>query len=225
MDYSMSESSPVSWSLLIFLSLKSVTLSNHLIFFHPLLLSSVFPSIRDFYSELSLCIRWPKYWSFSISPSNEYWGLILFRIVWFELLIVQGTPGVSSKTTVQKHQVFGAQPSLWSSCHIHTWLLEKLWLWLYRPFLVKWCLCFFFNMLSRFVIACLPRSRRLLISWLQSPSTVILELKKIKAVTASTFSSSVCHEVMRPEAVFFVFWMLSFKPAFSLSSFPLIKKL
>ena len=80
-------------------------------------------------------------------------------------------------------------------------------------------------MLPRFVIACLPRSRRLLISWLQSPSTVILELKKIKSVTASTFSSSICDEVMRLDAMISVFWLLSFKPAFSLSSFTFIKRL
>ena len=84
-------SSPVSWSLLIFLSLKSVMLSNHLIFCHPLLLSSVLSSSRDFSTESALCIRWPKYWSFSISPSKEYSGLILFRIDWFELLAGQGT--------------------------------------------------------------------------------------------------------------------------------------
>ena len=86
---------------------------------------------------------------------------------------------VFSNTTVQKHQFFGAQLSLWSNSHIHTWLLEKPLLWLNRPLLAKWCLCFF-NMLSRLVIAFLPRSECLLISWLQSPSAGILEPKKIK---------------------------------------------
>ena len=103
----------------------------------PLLLSpSIFPSIRVFSTESALHIRWPKYWSFSfsISPSNEYLGLIFFRIDWLDLLAVQGTLSrVFSNTTVQKHQFFSAQPSLWSYSHIHTWLLEKPYLWLDRP--------------------------------------------------------------------------------------------
>ena len=97
---------------------------------HPLLplllLSSVFASIRVFSNESALCIRWPKYWSFRISPSNEYSGLISFRIDWFDLLAVQGTLSrVFSNPAVQKHQFFGTQLSLWSSSHIHTWLLKK----------------------------------------------------------------------------------------------------
>ena len=91
--------------------------------------ASIFPSIRVFSNESVLCIRWPKDWSFSfsISPSNEYSGLISFRLDGFDLLAVQGTlkKRVFSNTTFQKHQFFSAQPSLWSSCHIHTWLLEK----------------------------------------------------------------------------------------------------
>ena len=93
-----------------------------------LLLPSIFPSIRVFSKESALCIRWPKYqsFSFSISPSNEYSRLTSFRIDWFDLLAVQGTLlRVFSSTTVQKHQFFSAQPSLWSNSHIHTWLLEK----------------------------------------------------------------------------------------------------
>ena len=103
-----------------------------------------FPSIRGFSNELSLHIRWPKYWSFSfsISPSNEYSGLIFFRIDWFDLPGVQGLSRIFSSTTIQKHQFFSAQPALWSNFHIHTWLLEKLHLWLYGPSLAKWCLCF-----------------------------------------------------------------------------------
>ena len=98
----------------------------------PLLLPSIFPSIRVFSNELTLRNRWPKYWNFRISPSNEYSGLITIRIDWFDLLAVQG---VFSNTTVQKHQFFGAQPSLWSSSHIHRWLLEKPKLWLDGPLL------------------------------------------------------------------------------------------
>ena len=99
--------------------------SNHLILCH--LFSSclqILPSIRVFSNESAHHIRWPKYWSFSISPSNEYSELISFRIYWFDLLAIQGTR-VFSSTAVQKHQFFSTQPSFWSSSHIHTWLLEK----------------------------------------------------------------------------------------------------
>ena len=112
------------WSLLKLMSVESVTPSNHLILCHPLLLlPSIFPSIRVFSSQSVLRIRWPKYWSFSfsISPSNEYSGLISFRMDWLELLAVQGTlKSLLSNTTVQKHQFFGSQLSLWSNSHIHT---------------------------------------------------------------------------------------------------------
>ena len=107
--------SPPPQSLLKLLSIKSVIPSNHLILCHLLLLlPSIFPSIRVFSSESLLCIRWPKYWSFSssISPSNEYSGLISFRIDWFDLLAVQEVLRVFSNTTVQKHKFFGAHPSL-----------------------------------------------------------------------------------------------------------------
>ena len=113
-----------SQSLLKLMSIESVMPSNHFILCPPLLLlPSIFPSIRVFPSESVLCIRWAKYWSFSfnISPSNEYSGLISLRIDWFSLLAVQGTlKRVFSSTTVQKHQFFGAQLSLWCNCHIHT---------------------------------------------------------------------------------------------------------
>ena len=127
-------------------------------------------------------------------------------------------------TTVQRHQFFGSQPSLWSNSPIHTWLLEKPQLWLDRTLSARKCLCLF-NMLSRFVIVFLPRSKRLLILWLQLPSAVILELKKIKSLTTSTVSPSICHQVMGPNAMIFVFWMLNFKSNFSLSSFTFIKRL
>ena len=117
-----------SWSLLKHMSIESVMPSNYLIICRPLiLLLSIFPSIRVFSNESVLHIRWPKYWSFSFSirPSNEYSGLISFRMDWLDLLAVQGTLRVFSNMTAQKHQFFNAQPSLCSSSHIHTWLLEK----------------------------------------------------------------------------------------------------
>ena len=110
------------------MSIESVMPSNHLILCHPLLLlPPIPPSIRVFSNESVLCIRCPEYWSFSfsISPSNEYSGLISFRIDWFDLLAVQRLSRVFSNTTVQKHQFFATQLSWWSNSHIHTWLLEK----------------------------------------------------------------------------------------------------
>ena len=110
------------------MSIKSVMPSNHLIFCIPLLLLlSICPSIRVVPNESVFCIRWPKHWSFnfSISPSNEYSGLISFRMNWFDPLAVQGTLKSLLQHTVQKLQFFGAQPSLWSNSHIHIWLLEK----------------------------------------------------------------------------------------------------
>jgi len=111
-----------SWSLLKLMSIESVMDSNHLILYHPLLLPSIFPSIRVFSNESVLCIRWPKNWSFrfSISPSNKYSGLVSFRIDWFDLLAVQGT----LKSLVQHHSskasILGGELSLWSNSHIHT---------------------------------------------------------------------------------------------------------
>ena len=109
------------------MSIDSVMVSNNLIFCCPLLfLPSIFPSIRVLSHESALSIRWPKYWSFSVSPSNEYSGLISFRIHWFDLFAVQGTlkKKVLSKT-IQKHQFFGAQPSLWSNSHITLLRLDE----------------------------------------------------------------------------------------------------
>ena len=115
-----------SLSFFSFMSVESVMPSNRLVLCCPLLLlPSVFPSIEVFFNESALHIRWPKYWSFSISPPNEYSGLISFRIDWFDLLAVKGLSRVFSNTTVWKHQFLGAQLSLWPNSHIHTWLLEK----------------------------------------------------------------------------------------------------
>ena len=129
--------------------------SNHLILCSPLLLlPSIFTSIRLFSND-ALCIRWPKYWSFSfnISPSNEDSGMISFRIDWFDLPTVQGswTPHSSRdlwSTTIQKHHFFGTQPYLWSNSHIPTWLVEKPKRWLYKPLLAKWSLCFLIHCLG-----------------------------------------------------------------------------
>ena len=131
------------WSLLKFMSIESVMPSNHLILCHPLLiLPSIFPSIRVFSNESLLRIRWSQYWSFSISPVNEYLGLTSFKIDWFDLLVSKGLSRVFSSTTIRKHQFFGAQPFLWSNSLIHTWLQKKPQLWLYTPLSAKWSLCF-----------------------------------------------------------------------------------
>ena len=186
--------------------------SSHLILYHPLSpFPSVFPSISVFSNESALPIRWPKYWSFSfsISPSNEYLGLVSFKVNWFDLLLSKALSRVLSSRTVQKNQFVGTQPSLWSDDHIHTWLLEKLKLCLLWTFVDK-VMSLLFNMLSRFVIAFLPRSKRLLISWLPLSSSVILEPKKMRSVTVYIFSSSLCQEGMRPDATIFVLWMLKF---------------
>ena len=141
---------------------------------------------------------------------------------WFPLgltglfpLLSKGLSRVFSNTTVQKHQLFSVQPSLWYNSHLCITTRKNIALSI-GTFVSK-VMSRLFNMLSRFVIAFLPRSKHLLMSWLQSRSTVILEPEKIKSVTASTFAVSVCYEVMGPDAMILVFWMLSFKPAFSLS--------
>ena len=116
----------VSWSLLKLMFTESVMPSNHLILCHPLLLLPwIFPSLRVFSSESVLRVRWPKCWSFSISPSNKYSGLSSFRIDWFHLLAVQGTLKSLLQHHSSKASILQCQPSLWSNSHIHTWLLEK----------------------------------------------------------------------------------------------------
>ena len=191
----------------------------------PLLLPSVFPSIRVFSNELTLCITWPKYWnfSFSISPSKEYSGLISFRTDWFDLLAVQGI----FKGLLQHHS--SKAPILRCSAFFiiqlsHPYMITGKSMALTILTFVGKVMSLLFNTLSRLVIAFLPRSKRLLISWFQSPSAVILEPKKIKSVTVSTFFPPICHDMMGPDAMILVFWMLSFKPAFSLSSFTFIKR-
>ena len=175
--------------------------SNRLVLCCPLfLLPSIFLSTRVFSSELVFRIRWSKYWSFSfnISPSNEYSGLISFRIGWFDLLAVQGILKSPLQHHSSKHQPLALSllygPTLTS---IHDY-------WKGHSFdqmdLCWQLMSLLFNMLSRFVIAFFPRSKHLLISWLQSPSVVILEPKKIKSLIVSVVSPSICHEVMGPDA-------------------------
>ena len=159
------------------MTIRSVMPSNHLILCHPLLLStSIFPSIRVFSNESVLHIRWPKYWSFSfsISPSNEYSGLIYFRMDWLDLLAVQGTlksllQHHSSKASIFQYSAFFiVQLS-------HSYITTGKTIALIRWTFVSTVMSLLFNMLFRLVITFLPRSKHLLISWLQSPSAVILE--------------------------------------------------
>ena len=198
-------------------------ISNLVLWCPLLLLPSIFPSIRDFSNESAIGIRWPKYWSFSfsISPSNEYSGLISFRIDWFDLLAVQGTlrslfQHHSSKASIlwcfAFFMVQFSQPYLTTGKTVD---------WLYGPLLAE--LPLLVNTMPRSVTAFLPRSNHLLISRLQSPSTVILEPKKRISVTTSTFplpsawiNGAGCHGI---------FLIFSLKLAFSLCSFTLIKRL
>ena len=170
-------------------------LSNHLILCCPrLLLPSMFPSIRVFSNESALCIRWPKYWSFSISPSSENSGLISFRMNWFDLLAVQGT----LKSLLQLHSLKASvlQCSSFFMVQLsHPYMTTGKTVALTIRTFVSQVMSLLCNMLSRFFITFLPRSKCLLISWLQSPSTVLLEPKKIKSVTVPTFSTRICHEV------------------------------
>ena len=179
--------------------------SNRLILCCPLLLPSIFPSIRVFSNELALCIRWPKYWSFgfSISISNEYSGLISFRMDWSDLLVVQGTLKSFLQHHSPKASVFQHSASLYSNSHPHMTTGKTIAL-TRRTFVGK-VMFLLLNMLSSLVITFRPRSKRLLISWLQSPSAVILELQKIKSDTVSTVSPSISHEVMGPDAMIFIF--------------------
>ena len=205
---------------------------------HPAISSSVvpfsscpqsLPASRVFSNESALRIRWPKYWNFSftISPSNEHPGLISFRMDWLDLLAVQGTlksllQRHSSKASIFQFSAFFIVQL--SHPHMTTGKTIALPRWTF----VGKVMSLLFNMLSSLVITFLPRSKHLLISWLQSPSAVILESKKkkvIKSDTVSIVSPSISHEIMGPDAMILVFWMLSFKPTFSLFSFTFIKRL
>ena len=186
--------------------IESVMPSNYLILFRPLLfLPSIFPSIRVFSNESALRMRRPKYWSFSfnISPSNEHPGLISFRMDWLDLLAGQGT----LKSLLQHHS---SKASILQHSAFFTVQLSHPYMTTGKTALTRWTfvgkvMSQLLNMLSRLVITFLPRSKRLLISWLQSPSAVILEPRKIKSATVSPVSPSISHEVMGPDAMIFVF--------------------
>ena len=197
----------VSRSLLRSKFIESVIPSNHLILCHPpFLLPSIFPSIRVFSDESAIRIRWPKYWSFqkkkqtkywsfsfNISPSSEHPGLICYRMDWLDLLAVQGTlkslQHHNSKASILQYSAFFVvQLSYPYVTTGKTIALTR------RTFVDK-VMSLFFNMLSRLEIALLPRSKRLLISWLQSPSAVILKTLQKKSVTVSIVSPSICHEM------------------------------
>ena len=201
--------------------------SSHLILCHPLLLlPPIPPSIRVFSNESALYMRWPKCWSFSfsISPSNEHPGLISFRMDWLDLPAVQGTLKSLLQHHSSKASIFRCSAFLTIQLS-HPYMITGKTIALTRWTFVDKVMSLLFNMLSRLDITFLPRSKRLLISWLKSPSAVILEPKKIKSDTVSTVSPYTCHEVMGLDAMILVFRMLSFKPTFSLFSFTFIKKL
>ena len=195
-----------SQSLLKLMSIELVMPPNHLILCHPLLLPpSIFPSNRVSSNESGLHIRWPKYWSFSfnISPSNEHPRLISFRMDWLDLLAVQGT----LKSLLQYHS--SKASILWRSPFFIVqlsppYMTTETTIALTRRTFVGKVMSLLLNMLSSLVITFLPKSKRLLISWLQLPSAVNLDTKKIKSVTVSIVSPSICHKVVRPDAMILV---------------------
>ena len=213
----------ISLSLLKLMSIELVMPSNYLILCCPLLLlPSIFPSIRVFSNESALCIRWPKYWSFSIRPASECSGLISFRINWFDLLAVQGTlksllQHHSSKASILRRSAFFIVQLSHSYMTTGKTIALTIWTFVYKVmsllFLIR-CLAF------------LPRRKCLLILWLQSPSALILEPKKVKSDTVCTFPLSACHEVIGLDAMIFVFRMQfllgnSFLKVLSFDSLPL----
>ena len=185
------------------MSIELVMPFDYLILCRPLVLPpSIFPSIRVFSNESALRIRWPKHWSFTfnISPSNEHPGLISFRMDWLDLLAVQGTlksllQHHSSKASILQHSAFFiVQLS-------HPYMTTVKTIALTRWTSVGKVMSLLFNMLSTLVITFLPRSKCLFISWLQSPSAVILEQPPPSNKKSATVSPSICHEVMGPDAM------------------------
>ena len=199
-----------SWNLLKLMSIESVMPANCLVLCCPFLLPSIFLSIKVFSNEPGLCIRWPKYWNFSISPFNEHLRLISFRIDWIDLLEVQGTVKSllqhnSSKAAILRCSAFFiVQLS-------YPYMTTGKTIALTGQTFVGKVMFLLFNTPSRFIIAFILRRKYLLISWLQSPSMVTLEPKKIRSVAVSIVSPSICHEVMWLDAMVLVFWMLSVK--------------
>ena len=198
---------------------------------HPAISSSVlpfscpqsFPALGSF--PMSQLFEWVDWnFSFNVSPSSEHPWLISFRMDWLDLLAVQGP----LKSLLQHHS--SKASILWCSAFFmvqlsHPYMTTGRTIALTRWIFVGKVMSLLFNMLSRLVIAFLPKSNHLLISWLQSPSAIILEFKKRKSVTVSIISPSACHEVMGPDIMIFVIWILCFKPTFSLSSFTLLKRM
>ena len=184
-----------SWNLLKLMSIQSVIPSNHLILCRPLPTFNL-SQHQGLFNESVLHIRWPNYWSFgfSITPSNVCLGSLSFRIDWFDLLAAQGTLRSLSSITVPKASV--VHHSAFLTQFSHPYMTTGKTIALTRWTLVSKVMSLLFNMLSSLVTAFLPKSECLLISWLQSSSAVFLEPKKIKSVTAYTFSPSICHEVM-----------------------------
>ena len=216
-----------SQSSLKLMSIELVMPSSYLMLCSPLLLlPPIPPSIRVF-SNPALRMRWPKYWSFSfsMSPSNEDPGLISLRMMdWLDLLAVQGT----LKSPFQHHS--SKASILWCSAFFtvqlsHPYMTTGKTIASTRRTFVGKVMSLLLNMLSRLVITFLPRSKHLLISWLNHHLQWFWSPPKIKSDTVSTVSPSLCHEVMGPDAMIFIFWMLSFKPTFPLSTFTFIKRL
>ena len=209
------------------MSIESEMLSNHRILYCPLLLlPPIPPRIRVFSNESALHIRWPNYWSFSfnISQSNEHPGLISFRMDWLGLLAVQG----SLKSLLQHHSSKASILPLSAFFTVqlsHPHMTTGKTIALTRQDFVGKVMSLLLNMLSRLIIAFLPRSKHLLISWLQAPPAVILESPLKKSDTVSTVSLSISHDVMGPDSRILAFRMLSFKPTFHLSSLTFIKRL
>ena len=186
------------------MSIKSVMPSSHLTLCRPLLpLPPIPASIKVFSNESTLHMRWPKYWnfSFSIIPSKEHPGLISFIMDWLDLLAAQGT----LKSLLQHHSSKLRCSAFFTVQHSHPYMTTGKPIALTRRTFVGKVMSLLYTMLSRLVMTFLTRSKHLLISWLQSPSVVILELKKIKSDTVSTVSPSICHEVMGPDAMILVF--------------------
>ena len=187
--------------------MESVISSSYLILCRPLLLlPPIPPSIRVFSNESTLRMRWPKYWSFSFSiiPCKEIPGLISFGMDWLDLLVVQGIlksllQHHSSKASILRHSAF------YTVQLSHPYMTTGKTIALTRRTLVGKVMPLLLNMLSMLVITFLPRSKRLLISWLQSPSAVILEPRKRKPDNISTVSPSFSHQVMGPDAMIFIF--------------------
>ena len=192
------------------------------------LLPSIFPNIRIFSNELTICIRQPKDWSFnlaSVLPMNiQGWSPL--GLIGFISLLSKGFSRVFSNTTILWLKTSFHQHSAFFMIQLsHLYMTTGKTIALTRWPIVGKAMSLLFNIPFMFVIASIPRNKGLLILWLQSLSAVILELKKMKSDTVLIFSLSICHEVMGPYTMIFLFWMLNFKPAFPLSSFTFIKRL